>query len=63
MRDCALQGDTQVLIGARVHHGLKPNASELMALYARADLADQKFDSSRNYAQVLAVCMQCVDAG
>jgi glycosyltransferase involved in cell wall biosynthesis len=30
--------DTQGLAGVRVHHGLAPNAPELMALYARADI-------------------------
>jgi glycosyltransferase involved in cell wall biosynthesis len=145
-RDCELdivtrdRVDTQGLTGVRVHHGLGPNAPELMALYARADIftfptladalplaimealasglpvittavgalceqvedgvngflippgdadalaaatrrlvsnpqlrsdmgaaarhaADQKFNASRNYPAVLAVCKQCVDAG
>jgi glycosyltransferase involved in cell wall biosynthesis len=44
MHDCELdivtreQVDTQGLDRVRVHHGLRPNAPELMALYARADL-------------------------
>ncbi len=44
MRNCELdivtreQVDTQGLAGVRVHHGLGPNAPELMALYARADI-------------------------
>lgn len=43
-QDCELdivtrdQVDTQGLAGVRVHHGLGPNAPELMALYARADV-------------------------
>jgi glycosyltransferase involved in cell wall biosynthesis len=134
------QVDTQGLSGVRVHHGLGPNAPELMALYARADLftfptladtlplvimeamasglpvittsvgalreevedgvngflippgdasalaeatlrlvrnpqlrrdmsaaarqvADRRFNSSRNYPHVLAVCKRCVDEG
>jgi glycosyltransferase involved in cell wall biosynthesis len=132
--------DTHALKGVRVHHGLGPNAPELMALYARADVfafptvadatplvimeamasglpvittavgalreqvddgitgflippgdanalaeaalrlvrnprlradmsaaarrsADQRFDASKNYSRVLAVCKHCVDAG
>jgi glycosyltransferase involved in cell wall biosynthesis len=133
------QVNIEGLSGVRVHHGLGPNAPELMALYARADIfafptladvlplaimeamasglpvittavgavseqiehgvtgflippgdagalaevtlrlvrdaglrgamsaavrqsAHEKFDAARNYAQVLAVCKECVDA-
>jgi glycosyltransferase involved in cell wall biosynthesis len=146
MRDCELdivtreKVDMQGLRNVRVHHGLKANTPELMALYAQADLftfptladtlplavmeamasglpvitttvgalreevedgvtgflippgdakalaeatlrlvrnpqlrrdmsaaarnsADQRFNASRNYPHVLAVCKKCVDAG
>jgi len=55
-------GDAHAIAEATLRLVRNPQLRSDMGAAARHS-ADQKFNGSRNYAKVLAVCKQCVDAG
>ena len=55
-------GDATALAEATLRLVRNPEMRRDMSVAARQS-ADRKFNASRNYPQVLAVCKRCVDAG
>jgi Glycosyltransferase len=55
-------GDANALAEATLRLVTNPQLRRDMSAAAR-NSADQRFNASRNYPHVLAVCKNCVDAG